>query len=494
MTDDNEVAGGRAGSACPLAGPYGLFVDGRWVEPDGGWFDDDCPSTGETVARVPDASVDQVARSVGAARRAFDDGGWSGADPAFRASCLEQLGRALAGARDDLVSLARVEWGCTANEDRLQVDAPAHLAAGAARLATLPAEEEVAGVMGPMLVRHEPVGVVSAITPWNFPHTMNVMKLGPALAAGNTVVLKPSPLSPLAGLALARMVDEATDIPPGVVNVVTTSDLGASRALVDDPRVDMVTFTGSTAVGRDIMAAAGGTLKRLLLELGGKSATVLLDGVDLEEVLPTVLFEGCTLHAGQACILKSRLVVRRQVHDEVVDRLATLAASVVVGDPLDPAVDMGPLITATQHGRVSALVAAAVADGARLAAGGRRPPGLGRGHFYEPTVLADVAPGSAIAQTEVFGPVLCVLAYDDEDEAVRIANDSPYGLSGAVYGPDPDRAVDVARRIRTGQVTVNGTVPAEGPFGGFKQSGLGREVGVAGLREYTETKAIGLPR
>ena len=269
---------------------------------------------------------------------------------------------------------------------------------------------------------------------------------------------------------------------------------GDPRALVDDPRVDMVTFTGSTAVGRDIMAAAGGTLKRLLLELGGKSATVLLDGVDLEEVLPTVLFEGCTLHAGQACILKSRLVVRRQVHDEVVDRLATLAASVVVGDPLDPAVDMGPLITATQHGRVSALVAAAVADGARLAAGGRRPPGLGRGHFYEPTVLADVAPGSAIAQTEVFGPVLCVLAYDDEDEAVRIANDSPYGLSGAVYGPDPDRAVDVARRIRTGQVAVNGTVPAEGPFGGFKQSGLGREVGVAGLREYTETKAIGLPR
>jgi acyl-CoA reductase-like NAD-dependent aldehyde dehydrogenase len=481
--------------AGPLAAPFDLYIDGRWRRPDAGRFDDVCPTTEQVIAEVPDASVDQVAEAVGAARRTFDAGGWSEADPGFRASCLSQLGDALAAAREDLVALSRVEWASTAPEDRLQIDAPAFMALGGAQLATSPDEEvvEALGAPGRVLLRHEPVGVVSVLTPWNFPHTLNVMKLAPALAAGNTVVLKPSPLAPLAGLALARLIDEHTGLPPGVVNVVTTTSLEASRALVTDPRVDMVSFTGSTATGRSIMAQAAGTLKRLLLELGGKSATVLLDGVDLDAVLPGLLVDGCTLHAGQACILRSRLVVHRSVHDEVVERLAALAAGVVVGDPVDPGVEMGPLVSDAQCRRVEELVSAAVGEGARLAAGGRRPPGRATGHFFEPTVLGGVASGSAIAQTEVFGPVLCVLPYDDVDEAVRIANDSTYGLVGSVYGADVDQALAVARRIRTGQVAVNGHGPGDSPFGGYKQSGLGREGGLVGLHQYTETKVIGAP-
>ena len=485
----------RSVTAGPLAAHYDLYVDGDWHPPAAGRFDDVCPSTEQVIATVPDASVDQMTDAIGVARRTFDAGTWSEADPAFRAACLGQLGAALTAARADLVALSRVEWGSTGPEDVLQVDAPAFMALGGAQLATAPSEEvvEAQGAAGRVLLRHEPVGVVSVLTPWNFPHTLNVMKLSAALAAGNTVVLKPSPLAPLAGLALARLIDEHTDLPPGVVNVVTTASLEASRALVADPRVDMVSFTGSTETGRSIMGLASGTLKRLLLELGGKSAAVLLDGVDLDAVLPGLLVDGCTLHAGQACILRSRLVVHRSVHDEVAERLADLASQVVVGDPVDPGVTMGPLVSGDQCRRVGTLVDEAVADGARLVAGGRRTPGRDTGHFFEPTVLAGVDSGSAIAQTEVFGPVLCVIPYEDVDDAVRIANDSTYGLTGSVLGGDVDEALAVARRIRTGQVSVNGCGPGDSPFGGFKQSGLGREGGLTGLRQYTETKAIGAP-
>jgi acyl-CoA reductase-like NAD-dependent aldehyde dehydrogenase len=482
----------RRESAGPLAAEYGLYVDGAWREPEAGRFDDRCPTTEAVVAAIPDASVAQMAGAVGAARRTFDGGAWSEADPAFRASCLRQLGEALVARRSEFVSLARVEWGCTENEDLLQVDAPAYIALGAAELAATPAEEVQAGPAGQVLVRHEPVGVVSMITPWNFPHTINLMKVAPALAAGNTLVLKPSPLAPLPALALARIVDEETDIPPGVVNVLSTSSLEASQALVTDPRVDMVSFTGSTAVGRTIMSAAGATVKKVVLELGGKSACIVLDGVDLDVLLPRLVFEGCSLHAGQACILQSRLLVPDRLHDEVVGRLADLAGAVQVGDPLRPGVEMGPLISADQRRRVGELVDGAVAAGARVVAGGG-PIERGRGHFFEPTVLTGVAPDAAIARTEVFGPVLTVLTYRDTDDAVRIANDSPYGLSGAVHGPDDEAAVAVARRIRTGQVAVNGAGAGGAPFGGFKQSGIGREGGLVGMREYTETKAIGLP-
>lgn len=332
------------------------------------------------------------------------------------------------------------------------------------------------------------------MTPWNFPHTLNVMKLGAALAAGNTLVLKPSPLTPLAGLALARIIDEDTDIPPGVVNVVTPTSVEASRSLTLDPRVDMVSFTGSSAVGRDVMAGAATTMKRVLLECGGKSATILLPDVDVgDDLLQRLLFEGCTMHAGQACILNSRLLLPEAIHDEVVDRLVELSRAVVIGDPVDPAVTMGPLISREHLDRVEGFVKRAEADGATVVAGGSRPKDLSSGFYFEPTILTDAAADSYIAQEEVFGPVLTVLRYRDDDDAVTIANNSSYGLGGAVWGSDIDRAVAIARRVRTGQVSVNGTIPGDAPFGGFKQSGIGREGGVMGLRAYMEPKAIGIP-
>ena len=342
---------------------------------------------------------------------------------------------------------------------------------------------------------HEPLGVVSILTPWNFPHCLNVMKVTNALAAGNTVVLKPSPLTPLAGLALARLIDENTDIPPGVVNVVTPSRLDAAKLLTTDPRIDMVSFTGSSAVGCEVMSAAGATMKRLLLECGGKSASIVLDDAEVTDgMLERLLFDCCSLHAGQACILHSRLLLPDALHDDVVDRLVALARDIKVGDPADPEVRMGPLISAAQRERVERLVAGALADGAMLATGGGPPPGLNVGFYFEPTILTEVDPGSVIAQEEVFGPVLTVLRYRGDDHAVAIANNSRYGLSGAVWGTDVHRAVGVARRIRTGQVAINGVGPRDAPFGGFKLSGFGREGGgLAGLHQYMEPKAIGMP-
>ena len=337
--------------------------------------------------------------------------------------------------------------------------------------------------------------MVSILTPWNFPHSLNVMKVSNSLAAGNTVVLKPSPLTPLSGLALARIIDEHTDIPPGVVNVVTPSSIEASKMLTTDTRIDMVSFTGSSAVGREVMAAAGGTMKRILLECGGKSAGIFLDDVDVtDELLDRFLFDGCSLHAGQACILQSRLLLPEQIHDEVVDRLVERARAVKIGDPTDPDVEMGPLISSAQRDRVEAHVSAALSDGAALATGGSRPAGHQKGFYLEPTILTGVTPDARIAQQEVFGPVLTVLRYRDDDDAVAIANNSQYGLSGAVWGTDVDRAISVARRVRTGQIAVNGCIPGDAPFGGFKQSGLGREGGgLSGLHRYMEPKAIGIP-
>src|SRR6185312_16419140 len=351
------------------------------------------------------------------------------------------------------------------------------------------------GAAGTTVLCHEPLGVVSILTPWNFPHSLNVMKISNSLAAGNTVVLKPSPLTPLSGLALARIIDEHTDIPPGVVNVITPSSVEASKLLTTDPRIDMVSFTGSSTAGREVMAAAGATMKRILLECGGKSAAIFLDDVDVtDELLERFLFDGCSLHAGQACILQSRMLVPESIHDAVVDRLVELARAIKVGDPTDPDVQMGPLISGAQRDRVESHVSSALSDGAALVAGGRRPDGLKKGFYFEPTILTNVAPDARIAQEEVFGPVLTVLRYRDDDDAVAIANNSPYGLSGAVWGTDVDRAVAVARRVRTGQIAVNGCIPGDAPFGGFKQSGLGREGGgLPGLHRYMEPKAIGIP-
>lgn len=485
------MAGSRS-----LLEAYGHYIDGQWTDPDSGRYDVVNPATEAVIQTAPDASVAQVRQAVAAARSAFDTGPWPTAEPAERARCLQQLSDALMARGEEVYALAQAEWGCSANERLIHVDGPAFMVGHAAELATEPAEApmDAWGAAGTTLLRYEPLGVVAAMTPWNFPHTLNVMKLGAALAAGNTLVLKPSPLTPLAGLALARIIDEDTDIPPGVVNVVTPTSVEASRSLTLDPRVDMVSFTGSSVVGRDVMAGAATTMKRVLLECGGKSATILLPDVDVSDaLLDRLLFEGCTMHAGQACILNSRLLLPEAIHDEVVDRLAELSRGVVIGDPVDPAVTMGPLISREQLDRVEGFVKRAEADGATVVAGGARPKDRSSGFYFEPTILTDAAADSYIAQEEVFGPVLTVLRYRDDDDAVTIANNSSYGLGGAVWGSDIDRAVAIARRMRTGQVSVNGTIPGDAPFGGFKQSGIGREGGVMGLRAYMEPKAIGIP-
>lgn len=483
-------------AASSLVDTYGSYIDGDWVEPDSGRYDVVDPSTGRVIASAPDAGVGQVEQAIAAARAAFDAGAWTTAKPAERSRCLQQLSDALLAHGDEIYALAQAEWGCTANERLIHVEGPAFMVGHAAELALEPAEApmDAWGAAGTTLLRYEPLGVVAAMTPWNFPHTLNVMKLGAALAAGNTLVLKPSPLTPLAGLVLARIIHEETDIPPGVVNVVTPSGLEASRALTVDPRVDMVSFTGSSAVGRDVMAGAAATMKRILLECGGKSACVLLDDVVLtDELLERLLFEGCTLHAGQACILNSRLLVPDGLHDEVVGRLAELARAVTVGNPADDGVDMGPLISRQHLDRVEGFVRRAESDGAKVVTGGVRPENRSDGFFFEPTILTDASADSYIAQEEVFGPVLTVLRYRDDDDAVAVANNSAYGLGGAIWGTDVDRAVGLARQIRTGQVSINGTIPGDAPFGGFKQSGIGREGGVMGLRAYMEPKAIGVP-
>ena len=479
-----------------LVDTYQLYIDGRWVEPEDGRYDDVSPATETVIASAPDASVGQVSEAIAAARHAFDDGPWAAMSGQDRAGCLNQLGEALMKHADDFYALSQVEWGCIGNERVMQIDGAAYMSMHAAQLATQLSEEAVTGMSaGTTLLRHQPLGVVSVLTPWNFPHCLNVMKLNHALAAGNTVVLKPSPLTPLAGLALARLIDEHTDIPPGVVNVVTPSGVEAAKLLTTDPRIDMISFTGSSVVGRQVMSAAGDTMKRILLELGGKSASIVLDDTQVtDEMLQQMLFDSCSLHAGQACILHSRLLLPDSLHDDVVDRLVALARDVKVGDPADPDVQMGPLISAAQRDRVQAHVDGAVNDGAKLATGGGRPAGLDVGFYFEPTVLTGVEPDSTIAQEEVFGPVLTVLRYRDDDDAIAIANNSQYGLSGAVWGGDVDRAVGVARRIRTGQVAVNGCGPGGAPFGGFKLSGLGREGGgIGGLHQYMEAMAIGVP-
>lgn len=483
-------------AASSLVDSYDLFIDGGWVAPDSGRYEVTDPATETVIATAPDAGTAQVEQAIAAARTAFDSGPWASAAPEERARCLQQLSDALLARGDEIYALAQAEWGCTANERLIHVDGPAFMVGHAAELALEPAEApmDAWGAAGTTLLRYEPLGVVAAMTPWNFPHTLNVMKLGAVLAAGNTLVLKPSPLTPLAGLALARIILEDTDIPPGVVNVVTPTGLDASRMLTLDPRVDMVSFTGSSSVGRDVMAGAATTMKRILLECGGKSACVLLDDVEItDELLERLLFEGCTLHAGQACILNSRLVVPDALHDEVVDRLAELARAVTVGNPTDDGVTMGPLISRQHLERVEGFVRRAESDGSKVVTGGVRHENPSGGFYFEPTILTDTSADSYIAQEEVFGPVLTVLRYRGDDEAVAIANDSAYGLGGAVWGTDVDRALGVARRIRTGQVSINGTIPGDAPFGGFKQSGIGREGGVMGLRAYMEPKAIGVP-
>jgi aldehyde dehydrogenase (NAD+) len=352
---------------------------------------------------------------------------------------------------------------------------------------------EPMGIRTHRTIRKEPVGVVAAITPWNFPNQINLAKVGPALAAGNTVVLKPAPDTPWLACELGRLAAEHTDLPPGVLNVVTPRSNDVAAVLASDPRIDLVSFTGSTATGREIMAAAAPTLKKVFLELGGKSASIVLDDADLAGAVGMTAFS-VAVHAGQGCALTTRLLVPRERYDEAVQIAAATMESIGAKDPRDPGAVCGPVVSAVQRDRVKAYLELAVEEGGRFATGGgiaEQDGELAEGYWIQPTVIAGLDNSARVAQEEIFGPVLVVLPHDGDDDAVRIANDSPYGLSGAVTG-SPERARAVAARVRTGTLAVNGGVwfAGDAPFGGYKQSGIGREMGVAGFEEYLETKLV----
>ncbi|MCV7255068.1 aldehyde dehydrogenase family protein [Mycobacterium hackensackense] len=451
------------------------------------------PATGEVLGHAPDASVADAEAAVAAARRAFDDSGWA-TDVALRIRCLEQFHQALVEHRDELAALTTAEVGATpALNLGAQLDQPiAIVKYYTDLLRDYPLTEDLGNIESRGALHHrwvekEAAGVVAAIIAYNYPNQLALAKLAPALAAGCTVVLKAAPDTPLITLALGELIAHHTDIPAGVVNVISGADPQVGAVLTTSPDVDMVTFTGSTPTGRAIMAAASATLKKVFLELGGKSAAIVLDDADFGMAAVFSAFSMVT-HAGQGCALTSRLLVPRSHHDEIVELIKTNFGHVRFGDPTDPSVYMGPLISAKQRDKVDAMVQRAVAAGATLVTGGeKKDPGF----FYTPTLLTNVDPDSEIAQEEVFGPVLVVIAYDDDDDAVAIANNSIYGLSGAVFGSQ-ERALAVARRIRTGTFSINGGnyFSPDSPFGGFKQSGIGREMGAAGLDEFLESKTF----
>jgi aldehyde dehydrogenase (NAD+) len=478
-----------------------MLIDGKLVEAaSGATYANINPATEQVAGEVADGGAEDIDRAIEAARRAFDDTDWA-TNPAFRKRCLQQLKDALDKEKETLRPQLVAEVGTpimltyavqqdTCIEDmQWEID----LIDRYEWEQELPVHEFM-GMRSSRKVVREPVGVVGAITPWNFPFMLNLSKITPALAAGNTVVLKPAPDTPWSATFIGRVAAEQTDIPPGVLNVVTSGDPAtAGEALTNDARVDMVSFTGSTATGRRIMANGAQTLKKVFLELGGKSANVILDDADFAATVPSGSM--VCMHGGQGCAITTRMLLPKARYDEGVDMLRAAFEAIPYGDPTDPGNIMGPLVNARQRDRVLGYIEKGKAEGAELLVGGGRPQHLEKGYYVEPTLFVDVDPDSTIAQEEIFGPVLCVLKYDNDDDAVRIANNSMYGLSGAVTSASLERAEGVARRIRTGTVSVNGGMwfGPDSPFGGYRQSGNGREHGIEGFEEYLETKTIGLP-
>jgi acyl-CoA reductase-like NAD-dependent aldehyde dehydrogenase len=478
-----------------------LLIDGSLVPAEqGATYETIDPATETVLGVAADASLADAERGISAARHAFDTTEWA-RDHTLRVRCLGQLHAALLDHADSLREILVHEVGAPVSSTHgPQLDGPTAVVAWYADLldgyefVEDLGDREVFGLNNHRWVEKEAAGVVGAIAAYNYPVQLALAKLAPALAAGCTVVLKGAPDTPWATLALGKLIAEATDLPPGVVNVLTSSDHAVGALLTTHPSVDVVSFTGSTPVGRQIMAAASATVKRVFLELGGKSAFVLLDDGD-----PALAAMFCSFaavsHSGQGCAITSRLVVPRDRVDEVVDAACGVLEGVPYGDPADPATMMGPLISARQREKVAGYVDRAIADGAKAVIGGRVPAHLPRGFFYEPTLLVGATEDSAVAQDELFGPVLVVLPHDGDDDAVRIANNSIYGLSGSVVSADRERALAVARRIRSGTMSVNGGVyyGPDAPFGGYKQSGIGREMGAAGLSEFLELKTYAEP-
>jgi betaine-aldehyde dehydrogenase len=471
-----------------------IYVGGEFIPSTGnGTIEVISPHTEEVIARVPDGTEADIDKAVAAAREAFDNGPWPRLTPKERAVYITKLADLITGEMDDWARTISSEMGSPFSFSQMgQVFASTMVLNYYAGLAeTYHFEELRNGIMGPALVRREPVGVAAAIVPWNVPLFTTVLKLGPALLAGCTVVLKPSPETPLDAYKLAEAC-ETIGLPKGVLNIVVAGrEVGAH--LVNHKDIDKIGFTGSTAAGKQIAAAAGAQLKRVTLELGGKSASIFLPDADLSIAVPQALTSGF-MNNGQACVAQTRILVSRDKYSETVDALAEFTRSQVVGDPLDPATTIGPLVASRQRDRVEGYIAKAQADGGKIAVGGGRPASQSKGWYVEPTLVVDVDQNHTIAQEEVFGPVVSVLAYDTPEEAVRIANNSDYGLSGSVFTADVQRGIDIARQVRTGTYTVNAfALEFAAPFGGFKQSGVGRELGPEGLAAYLEAKSISLP-
>ena len=480
---------------------FKLYIDGTWTDATGGkTYDIVNPATEAVIARAPNATLADVQKAIAAARRAFDDGPWARTTPKDRAKVLRQLIDALERRKEELRQLLITMCAAEHITHPIQLDLPlallgnyADLAASFAFEQTLPvlvSQTPMGAQVNNSLVYHHPVGVCGLIPTWNFPLFVTVQKIGPALATGCTMVIKPSPYAPLIDLLIAEAI-ETCDLPKGVFNVVTgeSPDLGA--ALVESPLVDKISYTGSVATGKRILAAAAPTMKRVHLELGGKSAAILLDDADLDVWAPFTAGPSF-FHAGQGCAMCTRVLVPHAKHDGLLERLTNFVAAFVrVGDPADPSVMLGPVIREERRQKIEEYIAAGKSEGATLALGGARPPDLPRGYFLQPTIFGGVRNSMKIAREEIFGPVLSVLPFSDTDEAIRIANQSPYGLGGAVYTADVAKGLEVAKRIRSGTVNVNGAVSLlHTPFGGFKESGIGREGGRWGLLEYSEIQAI----
>jgi aldehyde dehydrogenase (NAD+) len=478
-----------------------LYIDGRLRESSTGKTADNInPATEEVLGVCTDAGSDDMDEAIAAARRAFDTTDWS-TNHEFRQRCLMQLHEALQEekeeARAELVAEAGAPLGMTyiAQLDWPLADAvrwPAQYISEFTWERQLAVDAKMGEPYNRVVVK-EPMGVVGAITPWNFPVEIISNKVGQVLATGNTMVLKPAIETPWSALRWGRIIAEKTDIPAGVVNIVTASDNDVAQRLVTDPRVDMISFTGSTAVGELIGRLSAPTMKRNLMELGGKSVYLLLEDADLATTVPGCI--GALMHSGQGCALTTRMLVPRNRYEEAVELATATFASVTVGDPSDPANFCGPLVSAKQRDRVLGYIEVAKEQGARVTVGGGKPAGLDRGYFVAPTVLADVTPDHRVFQEEIFGPVITITPYDGGDDgAVEMANNSIYGLAGTVLGSS-ERAMAVGRRIRTGSVCVNSAIfyGADAPFGGYKMSGIGRQNGIEGFEQHLQTKVIAYP-
>jgi aldehyde dehydrogenase (NAD+) len=467
-----------------------LFIDGQWVDPAGsGKIEVIEAATEELLGTAPEGTTADIDRAVEAANKAFT--GWSQTSAAERAEIMAKLSGILQGKASDIASLITQETGSPVSWSIMgQVYAATMVLDYYTNLAkTFEFEEDRQGALGSIIVRKEPVGVVGGIIPWNVPLFVGMLKMAPALAAGCTMVLKPSPETALDSYLLAEALEEA-GLPAGVINIVPAGrEVG--EHLVTHKNIDKISFTGSTAAGRRIASLCGERLRRCTLELGGKSAAIVLDDADLSTIGDQLLMGGSFMNNGQACVAQTRVLASRAKYDEVVEALVERARNIKTGDPLDPATELGPLVAKRQQDRVLGYIAKGQEEGAKVAIGGGRPSDLDKGWFVEPTVFVNVDNKMTIAQEEIFGPVVSVIAYDDVEQAVEIANDSDYGLSGSVWTTNGDAGLDIARRIRTGTFGINGMgMDFGGPFGGFKNSGIGRELGPEGLAGYLESKNI----